>query len=280
MTAYVIPNLKKDPELLYTHAVVSVLSRAGIRCIFAPEFAVDSSLQPALFLPEKEGVEACDIVITIGGDGTILHAAALLFDTEKLLLGVNLGRVGFLATTEPGEIDQLARLATGDFQIEKRALLDVFINGKLADRALNEVLISKGSLAHTIEIEAFCDGVLVNDYRGDGLIVATPTGSTAYALSAGGPILDVETRSILLTPICAHSLYSPSIVFSGKRTLKLRLAAGREDNAGLVTVDGRADFSITDQDIVEVARSARTIDLVTFHPDRQFSMVDKKLKWR
>ena len=280
MVAYILPNLKKDKALVHTRAVVEILTSTGVICLFSSAFEKNSQLQNVCFLPEGEALRKCDIVITIGGDGTILHAAALLFGLKKLLLGVNLGRVGFLATTEPTEIEQLSQLSTGNFQVEKRSLLDIWFNGSLVDHALNEVLISKTGMARTVDLAAYCDGILVNRYLGDGLLVATPTGSTAYALSAGGPILDLQSNTIGLTPICAHSLYSPSIVISGEREISIQFYPVGDETSGMVTVDGRDSFPICRKDSLKILQSKQTLDLVCFERDKQFSMVDKKLKWR
>ncbi|MFZ1760269.1 MAG: NAD(+)/NADH kinase, partial [Ruminococcus bromii] len=155
--------------------------------------------------------EYCDMAITVGGDGTIIHAAKYAAKADKQLIGVNVGRLGFAADVEPHEYEQLERLITGDYTTEERILLDVEVikeDGSKHYLAVNDAVVARGQLSKTIDLHLSLDGDEISKYRADGLLFATPTGSTAYSLSAGGPILAPKMECILMTPVCPHSLFS------------------------------------------------------------------------
>ena len=280
MTAYIYLNEQKDPDFVNTANIIKSLCEENIICILPSRLANKVSIEDAVFMEEEEAITQCDIVVTIGGDGTILHAASLLFENEKPILGINLGRVGFLALTEPTELNLFKKLMKNEYSIEKRALIDIYLNGEKVGTALNELLVSQGMLSTAIELELYCDNVLVNTYRADGILIATPTGSTAYSLSAGGPVVDTKMAALLATPICAHSLYSPSIVFSEKRKIDIKMSPNERTKNFIATIDGHVNFNIEKGDIVSVQKSNTNVNLINFGDSKQFSSIDTKLKWR
>jgi len=280
MTAYIYLNEQKDPDFVNTANIIKSLCEENIICILPSRLANKVSIEDAVFMEEEEAITQCDIVVTIGGDGTILHAASLLFENEKPILGINLGRVGFLALTEPTELNLFKKLMKNEYSIEKRALIDIYLNGEKAGTALNELLVSQGMLSTAIELELYCDNVLVNTYRADGILIATPTGSTAYSLSAGGPVVDTKMAALLATPICAHSLYSPSIVFSEERKIDIKMSPNERTKNFIATIDGHVNFNIEKGDIVSVQKSKTNVNLINFGDSKQFSSIDTKLKWR
>ena len=280
MKAYIYLNEQKDPKFLNTKKVIQLFQEENIVCILHKRFENKISIDGVVLLEETEAIEQCDLVVTIGGDGTILHVASLLFESEKPILGINLGRVGFLALTEPDELHFIKKIKKNEYFIEKRALLNIYLNGEKKGTALNELLVSQGALSKAIEIELYCDNMLVNSYRADGLLIATPTGSTAYSLSAGGPIVDTKMATLLVTPICAHSLYSPSLVLSEERKLDIKMSPYEYANTFTATIDGHINFSFGKDDIVSVSKSDSHIYLVSFDSSKQFSSIDTKLKWR
>jgi Predicted sugar kinase len=280
MTAYIYLNEQKDPDFVNTANIIKSLCEENIICILPSRLANKVSIEDAVFMEEEEAITQCDIVVTIGGDGTILHAASLLFENEKPILGINLGRVGFLALTEPTELNLFKKLIKNEYSIEKRALIDIYLNGEKVGTALNELLVSQGMLSTAIELELYCDNVLVNTYRADGILIATPTGSTAYSLSAGGPVVDTKMAALLATPICAHSLYSPSIVFSEKRKIDIKMSPNERTKNFIATIDGHVNFNIEKGDIVSVQKSNTNVNLINFGDSKQFSSIDTKLKWR
>lgn len=200
-----------------------------------------------------------DLLITLGGDGTILRAARLGGQSGVPILGVKLGRVSFLAEVPPEEWQQpLDQVLAGDYWIEERMLLDVSVaraEEPEADHsylALNDVVVSRGGLARLITVHTWVDGYFLTSYRADGVIVATPTGCTGYALAAGGPILPPELKNILLLPICPHLSLDRPVVLSQGATVLLQVQA---DHPPILTVDGQFEIALTEGDRVEVKAS-------------------------
>lgn len=282
MTVTLIHNSSKPEAEKVCLRAAELLAGAGAQVLLPPELGSACRLPGVRFLPQPEALNLADALVTVGGDGTILHAAKECLACEMPLLGVNLGRTGFLATCEVEEMEQkLALLARGKFQLDPRALLKATVAGEEANvqTALNDVVIYKGRQVQTIDFDIFCDDILVNHVRSDGVIVATPTGSTAYSLSAGGPILDAHVRGIVVTPICAHSLHSPSIVFAADRRITIRVDSAARDHA-LLSSDGEQERPLCQGGSVQVELSDKCVKLITFNPADQFDAIDKKLRGR
>ena len=241
-----------------------------------------SPVKGVQFLPQKECLEKTDVILTIGGDGTILHEANLSLEYHKPILGINLGRCGFLATCEVDEMEQkLSAVARGDYMLDTRMLLYVRVLGddSWEGHALNDVVMTKGRLQQAIDFSIYCDDILVEHYRGDGVIVATPTGSTAYSLAAGGPILDSQTKGVVVTPICPHSLASPAMVFAQER--KINICVGQvADEEVFISCDGAAGYSLCAGATAEVRLSDQIVQLITFSKADQFQAIDQKLRGR
>ena len=213
-----------------------------------------------------------DAAICFGGDGTILHIAKQATRYGVPVLGVNIGTMGFMAELECTELDQLARLAKGDYTIDSRMMLDVTVTRErniiFHEQCLNDVVITKGAVARIVHLNVACDGVLAMECGGDGVIVATPTGSTAYNLSAGGPIVEPEARSILVTPICAHDMASRCMVTSDKRTIRVELTKNARRNA-YVSVDGGKALRMNIGDVATIRKANRETKLIRLK-DRSF----------
>ena len=272
-----IVNTAKESACRCAQRAEEILTRAGAECrhCAASAFSGPFSAQAEQLLLD------CDLAVTIGGDGTLLHAAAQAARCEKPVLGINVGRLGFLATMEESELEQLTRLVRGDYLLDRRMMLAASIEGATAyhSDALNDVVVSKGAGTNTIHFDIYCDGTLVNSYRGDGVIVATPTGSTAYSLSAGGPILDARIGGILVTPICAHSLNTPPMVFSADRSLRI-VTSDHEEGGAYLSTDGRDYIALGKKDEILIGLSDKSLSLVSFLEADQFRAIDKKLKGR
>ena len=211
------------------------------------------------YLPLDTLYSEADILIVMGGDGTILEAARRASQRGTPILGINMGRLGYMAELEMRELDQLHRLFTGEYELEKRSMLRVELraqNGELRSfcYALNDAVISNGSVSRIIDLELSESGTPVTTYRADGLIIATPTGSTAYSLAAGGAIIDPRLCCLCVTPICPHSLYARPMVFPDSASLEIKNVCQREKNLYL-TVDGRVNYDLTYGEIVRVTRS-------------------------
>lgn len=225
----------------------------------------------------------CDLVIVIGGDGTILGAARSLVQHEVALLGINLGRLGFLADVMPDElVARLDEILEGRFDEERRLLLEAEVEreGEMVAKldALNEVTVHKAELARLLEFETYVDGRLVNNQRADGLIVSTPTGSTAYALSGGGPILHPNLDAIVLVPICPHGLGSRPLVVHATSEIEIRMDAGENPFAHL-TCDGQSSTVLALGDRVRIRKKTATVRLI--HPEGHdhYTTLRAKLHW-
>ncbi len=223
---------------------------------------------------------ACDLLLSFGGDGTILKSAREAGIHETPILGINLGRLGFLTKVEVAEVDEaIRRIDEGSFTVEARMALSIDVDGALPDVpswALNDVVIAKTGTASMIGIEAEVNGAYLNTYRCDGLIVATPTGSTAYSLSADGPIIAPAAHAIVVTPIAPHTLTARPIVLPDTSSVTLRVVT---EGSFLVAVDGQSAIVENPDVTITLRRATHSVRLVTF-PDRDyFSTLRGKLKW-
>ena len=217
------------------------------------------------YLPMDSVYAEADILIVLGGDGTILEAARRATHRGTPILGVNLGRLGYMAELELSELDLLKKLFTGDYEIEKRAMLRIELRAGNEMRsfcyALNDAVISNGSVSRIIDLELSDGGVPVTTYRADGLIIASPTGSTAYSMSAGGAIVDPRVPCICVTPICPHSFIARPLVFSDQAVLEVRNICAREKMLYL-TVDGRMNFELYRNQVVRITKSNKETKLI------------------
>jgi NAD+ kinase len=223
-----------------------------------------------------------EMAVVLGGDGTMLRAARLLAEKDVSLVGVNLGGLGFITEVSKEEIfDALEKVLKGDYHKEKRIMLHAQVmrrGKKTADfTALNDIVINKGTLARLIDVQTIVDGTHVNLFKADGIIVATPTGSTAYSLSAGGPILHPSLRGIIITPICPHMLTNRPIVLSDD--VKIEIALRSESEGVYLTYDGQEGFTIEKDDVVVIERSLFTTKLIVPTKRDHFQVLREKLKW-
>ncbi len=222
-----------------------------------------------------------DLIIVLGGDGSILSAARYCLSSGIPILGMNLGRLGYMAEMESDEIEMLAKLFEGSYRIEEREMLDVSVlrgGEKMVNRAsaLNDAVISNGSIARMIDLELSEGNVPVATYRADGLIFATPTGSTAYSMSAGGPVIDPKMKCICVTPICSHSLAARPIVFSADSVLCVKNVCEREKSLFL-TLDGKMNFEIFKGDTVRIMRSSSRAKLVKLKERGFYDTLNSKM---
>ena len=240
MTVYISPNPGKAMAYGIAQRAAQILLTHGAQVLMQDGLQAECMTMGVEYLTQKECLERTDVILTIGGDGTILHEANLSLEYRKPILGINLGRCGFLATCEVDEMEaKLSAVARGEYFLDNRMLLYVRVLGddSWEGHALNDVVMTKGRLQQAVDFSIYCDDILVEHYRGDGVIVATPTGSTAYSLAAGGPILDSQTKGIVVTPICPHSLASPAMVFAQER--KINLCVGQvADEEVFISCDG------------------------------------------
>lgn len=220
----------------------------------------------------------CDLAIVVGGDGTLLHSARALADYDIPLLGVNLGRLGFLADVSPNAMcGTLEQIFSGHYQEERRFLLTAEIDGTF-HTALNDVVIHKWNIARMIEFETYIDGSFVDAQRSDGLIISTPTGSTAYALSGGGPLLHPSLNATVLVPICPHTLSNRPIVVSGDSQIEVRVSPNTEQDHIRITCDGQTCLPLKDKKII-IHKHPHPVRLLHPQDHDHFNILRAKLGW-
>ena len=224
-------------------------------------------------------IKSADMLICFGGDGTILHSSKIATRHHVPILGVNIGTMGFMAELEAGELPLLANLAQGDYRVEKRMMLRVTVHNEgrelFDETALNDAAITKGAIARVIQMSVECDGVEAISCSGDGLVVCTPTGSTAYSMSAGGPIVEPSAQNIIITPICAHAFQAKGIVTAPWRTISIRLGKLGRRNAFL-SVDGGRAFRLNVGDVVTVRKAEQETRLVRLKDTSFYEILNNK----
>ncbi len=281
MTVYIIVNEKKARALDIAQKAAVILSENGAKIIMTEAFNNIITCENIIFTSESNALLQCDVIITIGGDGTILRAARKNLPFKKPILGINVGHLGFLANIEQNELHLLKNVVTGEFKLDERSILNVITsqNKNKSYNAFNEVVIGKHSISQTIDVFIYCDDILVSNYRGDGVIIATPTGSTAYSLSAGGPMLDALVYGIVVTPLCAHSMNNPPMVFSASRKIRVK-TSGVASKSVVFSCDGQKDNMLEENEDVLVSLSEEKMTLITLREAQQFNAIHKKLKGR
>jgi NAD+ kinase len=235
------------------------------------------------FVDRQTMGENCDLIIVVGGDGTLLNAARDLVDYEVSLLGINLGRLGFLADVTPSELEEtLDQICSGTFKEDRRSLLQARVvrNGEEINEntAFNDVVLHTRNVARMIEYETYINGQFVNVTRSDGLIVSTPTGSTAYALSGGGPILHPDLNALVLVPICPHTMSHRPIVVDADSIIEIVVSESNQAHAQC-TCDGQIDLALQNGDRIVIEKKEHPIRLI--HPEsyNYFKLLRAKLHW-
>lgn len=281
MSVLLIPNPTKDTGLAVTRQAAAALGKLGVPVLMPQAFAEEMGLAGVRFLPEADAYRAADQVVTIGGDGTLLRAGRACMENGKPVLGVNLGRTGFLATCEVGELaTKLQRLAVGNFTLVSRGLLHAEepAHGWRSD-AINDIVVFGRTRLHPMDYKVFCDGAFVGSYRSDGMILATPTGSTAYSFSAGGPILDAAADVMVLTPVCAHNVHVAPLVFAADRRLEIIADAENRDGS-FACADSSDQCDLLPGESLLVTGQGARLQLIAFDDAEQFHAIENKLMRR
>ena len=278
------PNPYRDKNFHTVRAAAQILKDAGLNPRLCLPFEVDRSYElpkDLRFFRLDRELNNADMVICFGGDGTILHMAKAATRRGLPILGVNIGTMGFMAELESTELDKLAGLADNDFSLDSRMMLDVTIQRDrdiiFHDICLNDVVVTKGAVARIVHLQVKCDGVSAMECGGDGIIVSTPTGSTAYNYSAGGPIVEPSASNIIITPICAHEIGARSIVASDKRVISVEMVHNARRNAYL-SVDGGKAVRLNMGDVVTIKKSHLETNLVRLKDCSFFDVVNAKFK--
>lgn len=273
-----ILNYRKKQPVLMGKELVEKFKKKGIK-VFAPEKdALAIGINPPYLCAKDEPKVQC--VLTLGGDGTILRAARCFAPQNTPVLGINMGTLGFLTEVEVSELDTaIDKLINGTFWIETRMMLQTEVKRKgqiIKDfSGLNDIVINKGPLARLITLQIFIDEEFVTTYKADGVIISSPTGSTAYSLSAGGPIVYPELEVAILTPICPHTLGARPIVLPSYKTVTVRVINQAES---MLTIDGQNGFPLHKEDEIIIAKASHHVKMIRIKEKRFFDVLREKIK--
>lgn len=272
---YVLPNKEKQEAVAAADGICKKIIDWGFDAQISamPENAFDA-----------EKLSGADYLVVLGGDGSIIQVARATVEINVPIIGINYGKVGYMAVLGSDDLDGLYDILKGKHALQKRMMLDVdIIKGDKSvrsfSRALNEAVVSNGPIPHLVEFDLYCDGHLCQHVRSDGIIIATPTGSSAYSMSAGGPVMDPSLSCICATPICPHHLNARPVIFGGDSVLEIRNATCR-NNYIYLSVDGKEVFEISSGDIVRIAKSKHTVSIVTSGNNSFIEVLNSKLSYQ
>jgi NAD+ kinase len=280
----IFPNSEYDREYAYTGQAVRVLSENGILSILsssAKPFFKEEHLSVQFFDDADAMMDACDAILVLGGDGTMIDYSVRAAEKNKPAIGVNLGHLGFLMALERTEIEGLSALAEDRFTVESRMLLDaqILLNGEVihSQRILNDIVVASGVRSKIAEFSLSCTPGGKLDYRADGIIVATPTGSTAYSFSAGGPVIDPTASIFSVMPVCPHSLLSRAILLSPENSLTVSGSTRDHLTDIHVTMDGKNSRLIPKEAEIHIKKSEYTAKIIKIGSTRFYDILETKL---
>lgn len=284
MKILIMPNLDKKNSGNVTNDVIKKLLDLEFEVLMAERFYEFFEHLNIKFGDFYEMISDCNLIITIGGDGTIIHTAKHAVYVDKPILGINTGRLGFMAGLEYHELEKLEKLKTGDYITNERMLIEATYyksstNQNYKYNSLNEVVIANGSVSSIIELDLECDDKPLTNLLADGVIFSTPTGSTAYAMSAGGPIICPQINAISMTTICSHSLMDRAMVFSDKNVFKITVAKNNRSPV-YFTVDGDESEQLEIGDYIKIQKSEKNIKIINLHGKSFYQVLNEKFNLR
>lgn len=278
----IIPNFTREKALDVTKNTIAELEKLNIDYYFD----INAKRDFAFEVEEEHFIdkiyEFVDVIIAIGGDGSFIHTAKETAVHKKPVLCINAGNLAFLAGLEGNELSLLEKLISGDFTTDKRMMLEVLLkeNGsqKLLGYCLNDVAIARGSEIRLVDLDVFCNNRKINNYRADGVVISTPTGSTAYSWSAGGPVIDPDLQCIMLTPICTHSPLNRSLVFNEDSVLRVKPVNHTQKVS--VSTDGELTIDLNSDSEVIISKSDYYAEFIRIKTDEFFDILNSKLSQR
>ena len=284
-TIFIYPNLRKESARAILPAVCEQLHGEDVQLILPNQLRsstheLHDEVMALDYMETSEAVRLADAAVVLGGDGTMLRIARAAAQNELPLLGINVGHVGFMTELEPAELGEMRGLLAGEYSIDSRMMLHVAVerHGRVVyeNDALNDIVIAKGTAFRVVRVGLSADGEEVTRFNGDGVIAATPTGSTAYGLSAGGPVIEPSAENLAVIPICAHALAAKSFVFAPERTLAItaRCEGGSEV---FISADGGQGFAVRPDDRVLITRSALRTRLIRLKGNSFYRILQQKL---
>lgn len=278
MIVFIFPNLSKKNCRRYTEEACELLHESGCGIVMQKEYDGVFDRKDISFCDREDCVRQCDVIVVIGGDGTILKIAEDAALNRKPILGINCGRLGFMASLEYDQLPMLKKLSSGGYAVSSRMMLNVCAVGEeeRSFHALNDIVLSKAENCKIADFKLAKDGVPVSFLRADGVIFSTPTGSTAYSMSAGGPIIDPGMDCIEYTQMCAHSLFARTMIFSGESELYASFRC-QGDTYANVSVDGNIIMKIENNTTLRITRSELRVDIIDLCGSSFFNSVNDKL---
>ncbi len=264
---YVITNKTKDQTLEITYQIKNYIESKGKECCLAVE--------------DMDIPKGTDCILVLGGDGTLIRAARDLYSTDVPMLGINMGTLGYLTEAEVSNIEEcLEQLIHGEIHVERRMMLKGVVNEETEDVALNDIVLTRSGTLRVIQFNVYVNGELLNTYHADGVIVSTPTGTTAYNLSAGGPIVEPTAAMIVVTPICSHALNASSIVLSAEDEIILEVGEGRDggEEKASISFDGENNFELCTGERIFISRAKDVTKLLKLSKVSFLEILRKKMK--
>lgn len=280
------PNPYRDKGLSAAREAEAILKSVGLETVYCLPFRPEGGEQQfeqfgVQCAPLQQELRSGDLVVAFGGDGTILHLARFASVRKVPLLGVNLGSLGFMSELEVSEMHLLKRLASGKFRREKRMMLDVTVerDGRViyTNSGLNDAVITKGAVARVVRLRVSAGTEHLGHFSGDGVIVATPTGSTGYSLSAGGPIVEPTAQNFVISPICAHTGFPKSFVLSAEGQVTVAPSERGRNKQVYLSVDGGKAFLLHQEDKVRICRSQHEIELIRLTDKSVYQILHTKM---
>lgn len=277
----VIPNWHKHNADLVVDKIIKFFKQRQLSLRLADDKKADFYSEISLAEQLNDWQDQLELIIVVGGDGTILRVARDMACWDVPILGINLGQKGFLAEIEVEQMERfLQYIANGQYDYQERMMIEASLKRKDQELgkylALNDIVVSRGPFSRIIKLETFVNEDYMESYSGDGVIVSTPTGSTGYSLSAGGPIVNPTMKLFIVTPICPHSLYNRSVIVNGSDIIKMRVDSRQVQV--VLTVDGQVRFALEDEDQIIMTSSGQSVKLVCFDDYSFYRMLHHKLK--
>lgn len=280
MTVALYVNLTRENARKVALDVIRELEVLKVKILMSEEFSQEFASDSISFVAPNDFIKKSDVLISIGGDGTIIHSAHRAAAFDKPILGINAGNLGFLAGLEKEELHLLKALIDDQYTVDSRMMLSVkYFEGESFIKeyiCLNDVVVARGNSLRLCDVEATSAGKRIFDYQADGLIVATPTGSTAYSLSAGGPVVDTAIESLIVTPICNHSLFSRSMIFKADSVIELKVK-NPEASLPLFSCDGENGVVMGKDSRLLVTRSEKYAKIIRIKSDSFADILSHKL---
>ncbi len=278
MNISVFPSHRNTDSISVAKSAIDELVSLGSKVYVSDEYIDEFLSLKVEFLPKEKLIDACEIAVSVGGDGTMLKVAKLASAKGKYTFGINAGRLGFMTAIEKNELSLLKLLIDGKYSVEERMMLKATVNSdeNISHYCLNDAVITRGGLARLIDITVKSNGSEITTVRADGIIISTPTGSTAYSMASGGPVVSPQNQCIIVTPICPHSLLNRSIILSSEDDVTVSVTSDKNNNSFL-SIDGAETVPIDTDSVVKITKGDYPVKLIKVKSDNFYEILNKKV---